>query len=91
MLESLGLVERITFRGDRQTYYQLKPNVWSEIMWSEQARLESMKALADQALEIAPETRPDRVVGLAQVAEFFLEEWPDLMKRLRDYLDTEKM
>ena len=90
LLETVGLVERVTFPGDRSTYYQLKPHVWLEIMWSEQQRIEEMKHLADSAAPLTPETRPDRVHELGLMAEFFLERWPDLMAELSDYLEKER-
>ena len=87
-LERMGLVERQTFRGDRATYYQLRPNVWVEILRTKQAELETMKVLADAAYEIVPEQRPDRVHDLGRVAEFFLAEWPALLMRFEQL--TEK-
>lgn len=89
LLETVGLVERVTFPGDRATYYQLKPHVWLEVMWSEQQRIEEMKSLADAARPLTPSTRPDRVDELGLMAEFFLERWPDLMAELDEYLQKE--
>lgn len=90
VLEQVGLLERITFPGDRVTYYQLRPHVWHELMWSEQQRIEEMKALADEARSLIPDTRPDRVTDLGRMAEFFLERWPDLMADLTAYLEKEQ-
>lgn len=88
-LETLGLVERVTFPGDRQTYYQLPPKVWPEILWSEQQRLEGLRGLAAKARDITPAERPDRVTDLERIAEFLVAEWPDLMERLNAYLEKE--
>lgn len=90
VLESIGLVERVTFPGDRQTYYQLIPHVWPEIMWAEKARLEQLSAVARSAARILPADRPDRVTDLDRVAQFFIEEWPGLMDRLSTYLEMEE-
>jgi DNA-binding transcriptional regulator GbsR (MarR family) len=89
-LESVGLVERTTFPGDRSTYYQLKPNVWTDIMWAEQQRIEEMKTIADAAMAVVPDERPDRVVDLSRVTDFFIERWPELMDGLREYLEKER-
>lgn len=89
-LERIGLVERVTFPGDRATYYQLKPHVWIEIMWSEQQRIEEMKTLSEAALEVAPEERPDRVAELDLVTDFMLDRWPGLMQDLKEYLEKEQ-
>lgn len=89
VLERIGLVERVTFPGDRATYYQLKPHVWMQMMWSEQQRIEEMKGIADAARAVLPEERPDRVEELGRVAEFFLERWPELMDGLSEYIEKE--
>ncbi|MGD2060048.1 MAG: hypothetical protein PVF87_04220 [Acidimicrobiia bacterium] len=90
VLETIGLVERITFRGDRATYYQLRPNVWVEIMGGEEARIREMRELAAAAAAVRPVERPDRVDDLARVADFFLEQWPALMQRLSEFLEKER-
>ncbi len=90
LLERVGLVERVTFPGDRMTYYQLRDHVWPQMMWSEQQRIEEMKDIADAARSLMPDERPDRVEELGQVAEFFLERWPELMDGLTAHLQKEK-
>jgi DNA-binding transcriptional regulator GbsR (MarR family) len=89
-LERIGFVERITFPGDRASYYQLKPNVWFDLMMTERARLQEMRDLASAAFDLVPGERPDRVTDLDRVAEFFMNEWPGLMKRLSEQLQKEK-
>jgi DNA-binding transcriptional regulator GbsR (MarR family) len=90
VLEHIGFLERVTFPGDRATYYQLKPHVWQELMWSEQQRIEEMRDLADAARSLTPATRPDRVEELGEMAGFFLERWPDLMADLTEHLKKER-
>ena len=90
LLETVGFLERITFPGDRSTYYQLKPNVWRELMWSEQQRIEEMRSLAEAAEPLTPDTRPDRVEELDLISSFFLDRWPDLMAELGDHLEKER-
>lgn len=90
VLERIGFLDRITFPGDRATYYQLKPHVWLELMWTEQQRIEEMKSLADAAQSLIPEARPDRVEELGEIAEFFLSRWPALMADLTEYLKKER-
>lgn len=90
MLETFGIVERITFPGDRRVYYQLRPHLWLELMRSELPRIETMKGLAAQAAPAMPIERPDRVTDLKLVAQFFADEWPGLLERLSDYMKREK-
>jgi len=86
VLERVGFLERVTFPGDRVTYYALPPNVWVELMKTESARIQEMKDLADAGAGVIPVERPDRVEDLGRVASFFLEDWPDTMERLMSYL-----
>ncbi len=89
-LERVGFVERITFPGDRASYYQLRPHIWLELMRAEQDWIRRTRALADSAHAVVPETRPDRVTELAEVSDFFLAEWPGLMARLEAHVKEEK-
>jgi DNA-binding transcriptional regulator GbsR (MarR family) len=88
-LEMIDLVERVTFPGDRSTYFQLPKNVWSKMMWGEQARIREMARLGDDAADVMPSHRTDRITELAVIAEFFEEEWPGLMERLARRLEKE--
>lgn len=88
-LERIGFIERVTFPGDRASYYQLRPNVWVELMQSDEGRIEQLMSLADAASDILPTARPDRVTDLGRVASFFLKEWPGLMTRLSEYMDMD--
>lgn len=90
ILETIGVVERVTFPGDRQTYYQLPPHVWVDLMWAEQDRLLGWKRVAEKAELAMPGERADRVADLNRIAQFFIDEWPSLMERLTSYLEKEK-
>lgn len=90
VLETVGFVERVTFRGDRSTYYQLRPDVWLGLMGGEHQRIRELRALAASASEVLPATRPDRVTDLGRIAQFFDEEWPGVIERLTAYLAKEK-
>lgn len=85
-LERIGLVERLTFPGDRASHYQLPEAVWSKSMNAEFERLAQMRALAASAADVLPAARPERVSELGLVAEFFTEEWQGLIDRLAERL-----
>ena len=89
VLETIGLVERVTFPGDRATYFQLLPHAWIELMENEQQRIVGLAAMARDALDVAPAERPDRVTDLVRITEFFVAEWPALMERLAQHLEKE--
>lgn len=86
-LQSLGLVERVTFPGDRVSYFQMPDQAWTKVMDKEAEQLEAMRALAAQGEKLAPASRPDRVRDLGIVADFFHERWPALMEELSERLE----
>jgi DNA-binding transcriptional regulator GbsR (MarR family) len=85
-LVNLGLVERVTFPGDRASYYHLPDNVWSKVANEDLGRLTNMRKLAEAGDAVLPATRPERVTELGVVAEFLIDEWSSLMERLNDRL-----
>ena len=86
VLEGILFVERVTFPGDRSTYYQLKPDVWIGVMMSEPQHIRRMLELSEAASALTPETRPDRVTDMGFISTFLLERWPALMDELMDEL-----
>ena len=88
-LEIIGLAERITFHGDRATYYQLPDHVWLRTMQGEMARLEEMRKLVIAADGVVPEVRPERVTELGLIVDFMSEEWPGVLDRLQDHVQKE--
>lgn len=88
LLEQIGLVERTSFRGDRARYYQLPDHVWMKTMDTELARITQMRLLADAGANVIPETHPERVTELGDIARFFQQEWPALLTRMAQHLGT---
>lgn len=90
VLERVGLAERVTFPGDRVSYYRLPQNVWLELMKLEAVRMDELRALAAAAGDVIPSERPDRIEDLDRVAVFFMERWPRLMEELGAFLEKER-
>jgi len=88
LLVSLNLVETTSFLGDRTNYFQLRPNVWVQMMWAEQARILGMRELATNVEGVLPEQRPERLTELALMTEFLVEEWPKMMSRMSEHLKS---
>jgi DNA-binding transcriptional regulator GbsR (MarR family) len=85
-LTQIGLVDRVTFPGDRSSYFRLHDHAWIQVM---HARLEGIRGLHELAMAaepLTPEERPDRVTELRFMTEFMLAEWPGLMERMQDQL-----
>lgn len=81
-LETLGLVERVTFPGDRARYYHLPDKVWSRFVKEDLGRLTAMRKLAEAGAAVLPAVRPERVTELGVIADFLIDEWSSLMERL---------
>ncbi len=90
VLERILFVERITFPGDRVSYYQLKPDVWIGVMMSEPEHIKRMMELSEAASDVIPEVRPDRVTDMGFIARFLLDRWPSLMDELVVELEKER-
>lgn len=90
VLERVGLAERVTFPGDRLSYYRLPDNVWLELMKLEAVRMRELRELAAAASDVIPAERPDRVEDLDRVAVFFMKRWPELIDELSRFLEKEK-
>lgn len=87
-LMQLQMVERVTFPGDRASYYQLRDHVWVNTIENEMSGLRELAALAEAGRSLLPSERADRVEELAHVTDFFLAEWPDLVERLRTQMSN---
>ena len=90
VLERVLFVERITFPGDRASYYQLKPDVWIGVMMSEPEHIKRMMELSEAASDLIPEERPDRVTDMGFITRFLLDRWPALMDELVVELEKER-
>ncbi len=89
-MERIGLTERITFPGDRVSYYRLPPDVWLELMKLETVRMGELRDLAAAASDVIPSERPDRIEDLDRVAVFFMKRWPELIDELSQFLEEER-
>lgn len=85
-MEQAFLLERTTFPGDRSSYYRIPDQMWMRLMGEEVARLTTMSSLVDAAKDVMPVTRPERVTDIAVIGDFFIDEWPGLLKRLAQRL-----
>ena len=81
-LDRANMVERITFPGDRASYYRLREHVWVNLIDSRMDGLIELRELGSHGAELSTSTT-DRGTELQLVAEFLLERWPGLIEELR--------
>jgi DNA-binding transcriptional regulator GbsR (MarR family) len=86
-LIQLGLADRVTYPGDRASYFRLHDHVWIEVV---RARIDGVRAwheVAVAAEAVLPDKEPERITELAWMTEFMLREWPELMDRMQRELE----
>jgi len=79
-----GMVERQTLRGDRRTYYRIRPGSWTTL-FEEQTRMATkLRELAERGrtlLNGEPAERRHRVEELHDLTAFYEQEAPLLLER----------
>lgn len=85
-LVQIGLVDRVTFPGDRSSYFRLHEHAWIQVMHGRLEGIRGLHQIAVAAEPLTPENRADRVEDLRFITEFMLEEWPGLMDRMQSQL-----
>ena len=88
-----GMVERRTIRGDRRTYYRIRPESWTALLEEQQQNTKRLRTLAERGLELlkgeAPERRR-RLEEMHSLMAFFEHELPALIDRWRRERDAER-
>lgn len=86
-LVAAGLVERVSFPGDRKTYFRFREGSQADMLMARAALLSMFKEVADRglaALEEEPEERRARLRGFRDFYAFMAEQIPELVGRWRD-------
>ena len=83
VLEQIGFVERFHVRGSRETYFRLKPGVWSDLIKGRMHHLTQVKEMAQEALTIKglPTEAAVRLEEMRDVHAFFADAFVGLVKR----------
>ncbi|MGH3888260.1 MAG: GbsR/MarR family transcriptional regulator [Pseudonocardiaceae bacterium] len=87
-----GAVERQTKRGDRRTYYRIRPETWTSVFEQQIQHVTKLRQLAKQGLELLndePATRRDRLQELHASASFYEQECLALITRWHRDRDQE--
>jgi DNA-binding transcriptional regulator GbsR (MarR family) len=87
LLVTAGLVERTGVPGDRRAYHRIRPDAWSGLVDAQQQQVAALTRVARRGLELLddrPEERRARVAALADLAEFWQEQYPTLIAAWRE-------
>ncbi|MGH8903949.1 MAG: GbsR/MarR family transcriptional regulator [Egibacteraceae bacterium] len=79
-----ALVERHTIRGDRRTYYRIRPGSWTSVFEEQIQTAKRMRELAERGLELLshePAERRRRLKELHDLTTFYGREAPALLAR----------
>jgi DNA-binding transcriptional regulator GbsR (MarR family) len=80
----MGTVERQTKRGDRRTYYRIRPGTWTSVFEQQIQSTTKLRKLAKQGLDLLsdePATRRDRIQELHDLTTFYERESLALIAR----------
>ena len=89
LLIQAGLVERVSFPGDRRDYFRIKLGAWSAVMEQRLAQIVAIRQLADRGLALLEDDRPEysqRLREMRDLHAFFEQEWPHLLDRWKQNL-----
>jgi DNA-binding transcriptional regulator GbsR (MarR family) len=79
-----GMLERQTRRGDRRTYYRIRPEVWTSVFEEQTRTATKLRKLAQRGLELLngqPDERRHRLRELHDLAVLYEQEGPALLAR----------
>lgn len=80
LLATAELIERVTFPGDRRTYFRARPN-WSTLLEAQYKRIVELRRLVDDGLDALADEPADRRQRLEEV-DRFATFWHDELARL---------
>jgi len=81
VLLASGLAEKVTFPGDRNTYFVFPETAWEKSMNAEIQGITVMKKIAEQGLEALPSKDPARLrmEGMINWAEFLIKVYQEAL------------
>lgn len=83
-----GMVERQTVRGDRRTYYRIRPEAWTTVFEQQARTATNLRELAERGLGLLsgePAERRRRLDDLRDLTAFYEQEAPALLARWRKH------
>jgi DNA-binding transcriptional regulator GbsR (MarR family) len=84
LLMNVGLVERLGVPGRRETFFRMKPGVWSSLFADHARRAGVVRTLAEQGLDLLAHEEPEarqRLEEMHDLHAFMEREFPALLAR----------
>jgi DNA-binding transcriptional regulator GbsR (MarR family) len=91
LLTRIGLIERLGMPGERQDYFQIRPDAGTYLLREEFRILRTGRQVLERGLHLVAEQIPENQRRLREFIDFyafFEREWPDLLERW--YRDRER-
>ena len=83
-----GMVERQTLRGDRRTYFRIRPGAWVSVIEEQARNATKLRELAERGLELLnsePGERRHRLEELQNLMALFEQETSVLLARWQEH------
>jgi DNA-binding transcriptional regulator GbsR (MarR family) len=84
LLLQIGVIERLSLPGQRRDYFQIKPNVWSDLTKKRMAQITAFRQVAEQGLKLLEGEDPcllQRLEEMHDMHAFCERELPLMMER----------
>lgn len=84
LLMQIGLIERVSFAGDRRDYFQIKPHAWAHMTKQRMTQITAFRHLAERGLELLADEPPkltSRLQEMYDIHAFLERELPLLDER----------
>lgn len=85
-LIQMNVVERVTFPGDRSSYFHLRDNAWLDVMDRQMDGLRDLHELGEAGLRLSPGEGSRRAAQLTTVTDFFVQRWPGFILELKQHI-----
>lgn len=82
LLLQIGLIEKVSLPGDRQTYFRIRPESWRRILQRQMSMVERLCQVADHGLDLlrdAPDEQRRRLQEMRDFNSFFRRKLPELI------------
>jgi DNA-binding transcriptional regulator GbsR (MarR family) len=84
LLIQIGVIERLSLPGQRRDYFQIKPNVWSDLTRKRLTQITAFRQVAERGLKLLEGRNPQLLQQLEEMRDlhaFFERELPLMIER----------